>query len=60
MLHLHYVCYDSQVRVVPRPGLIRDSIVAYGPGRGARPRGCKRVQLTSVHAAVYKLATQMG
>ena len=49
----------SQVRVVPRPGLIRDSTMAHEPGRGARPRGCKCVQLTSVHAALYKLATQM-
>ena len=48
----------SQVRVVPRPGLIRDSTVAHEPGRGARPRGCKCVQLTSVHAALCKLATE--
>ena len=46
----------SQVRVVPRPGLIRDSTVAHEPGRGAGPRGCKCVQLTSVHAGLHKLA----
>ena len=46
----------SPVRVVPRPGLIRDSTVLHEPGRGAKPRGCKCVQLTSVHAGLHKLA----
>ena len=49
----------SPVRVVPRPGLNRDSTVAHEPGRGAGPRGCKCVQLTTVCAALYKLATSV-